>query len=58
MCSLDDPYCPECGDTIFGRPLGIETDVIEGAAHINVDAGYGPWPAVREWALTGVLPLA
>ena len=58
VCSLDDPYCPECGDSIYGRPLGIETDVIEDAAHVNVDAGYGPWPAVRAWALTGAVPLS
>jgi predicted alpha/beta hydrolase family esterase len=58
VCSLDDPYCPECGDAIYGRPLGIETDVIEGAAHVNVDAGYGPWPAVRDWALTSAEPLS
>lgn len=57
VCSLDDPYCPECGDTIYGRPLGIETDVVDGGAHLNVDAGYGPWPAVRAWALTGAAPL-
>ena len=58
VCSLDDPYCPECGDSIYGRPLGIETDVIEDAAHVNVDAGYGPWPEVRAWALTGAVPLS
>jgi predicted alpha/beta hydrolase family esterase len=58
VCSLGDPYCPECGDAIYGRPLGIETDVIDGAAHVNVDAGYGPWPAVRAWALTGAVPLS
>ena len=57
VCSHDDPYCPECGDTVYGHVLGIETDLIGGAAHINVDAGYGPWPAVREWALTGAVPL-
>ena len=57
VCSLDDPYCPECGDAVYGGPLGIETDVIAGAAHINADAGYGPWPAVRDWALTGAVPL-
>ena len=58
VCALDDPYCPECGDAIYGRPLGIATDLIDGGAHVNVDAGYGPWPAVREWALTGAVPLA
>ena len=58
VCSLDDPYCPEGCDTAYGHVLGIEADLLSGGAHLNVDAGYGPWPAVREWALTGAVPLA
>lgn len=57
VCSLDDPYCPEGCDTAYGHVLGIEADLLSGGAHLNVDAGYGPWPAVREWALTGAVPL-
>ncbi|MEV6736690.1 alpha/beta hydrolase [Streptomyces sp. NPDC051104] len=49
----DDPYCPEGARTAFGDPLGIPTELIPGAAHLDLDAGYGPWPAVLEWCLDG-----
>jgi predicted alpha/beta hydrolase family esterase len=38
---------------VYGTPLGIETDLIPGAGHINPEAGYGPWPAVERWCLDG-----
>ncbi|WP_210591324.1 alpha/beta hydrolase [Streptomyces sp. GESEQ-35] len=47
----DDPYCPEGADTAFGDPLGIPTDILPGAAHLDLDAGYGSWPAVLDWCL-------
>ncbi|OIJ65718.1 RBBP9/YdeN family alpha/beta hydrolase [Streptomyces mangrovisoli] len=53
----DDPYCPEGAATVFGAPLGIPTDLLPGAAHLDLDAGYGPWPAVLEWCLAGSVPL-
>jgi predicted alpha/beta hydrolase family esterase len=56
VCSDDDPYCPPGAIAMFAEPLGIEPVVIEGAGHINSDAGYGPWPDCEEWALTGRWP--
>jgi predicted alpha/beta hydrolase family esterase len=53
VCSDNDPYCPEGAREVYGIPLGIETDLIPGAGHINPDAGYGPWPAVERWCLDG-----
>ncbi|WP_367322922.1 RBBP9/YdeN family alpha/beta hydrolase [Streptomyces sp. HUAS ZL42] len=47
----DDPYCPEGARAVFGDPLGIPTDILPGAAHLDLDAGYGSWPAVLEWCL-------
>jgi len=47
----DDPYCPEGARELFGDPLGIPTEVLPGAAHLDLDAGYGSWPAVLEWCL-------
>jgi predicted alpha/beta hydrolase family esterase len=47
----DDPYCPEGARTVFGDPLGIPTEIIPGAAHLDLDAGYGSWPAVLDWCL-------
>ncbi|MCW7947143.1 hydrolase [Streptomyces hygroscopicus] len=49
----DDPYCPEGARTLFGDPLGIPAEIIPGGAHLDLDAGYGSWPAVLEWCLDG-----
>jgi uncharacterized protein len=50
VCSDDDPYCPATAERAFP---GMFTSVhrIAGGAHLNTDAGYGPWPWVEEWAL-------
>ena len=48
-----DPYCPAGHERSFARPLELEIDVLEGAGHINPDAGFGPWPAVEDWCLHG-----
>ncbi|NUS27555.1 MAG: hydrolase [Streptomyces sp.] len=47
----DDPYCPEGARETYGEPLGIPTDLLPGAAHLDLDAGYGSWPAVLDWCL-------
>ena len=31
------------------RQLGIPCTILPGAGHINIAAGYGPWPFVLEW---------
>jgi predicted alpha/beta hydrolase family esterase len=46
-----DPYCPAGPERSFARPLNLPIDVLEGAGHINPEAGYGPWPAVEAWCL-------
>ncbi|MDX6639832.1 MAG: serine hydrolase [Solirubrobacteraceae bacterium] len=48
-----DPYCPAGPERSFARPLELPIDILEGAGHINTDAGYGPWPAVEAWCLHG-----
>jgi predicted alpha/beta hydrolase family esterase len=57
VCADDDPYCPEGADTLYAEPLGIPVDVLPGAAHINPEAGFGPWPAAEAWCLDGDRPL-
>ncbi|MFF3690849.1 RBBP9/YdeN family alpha/beta hydrolase [Streptomyces sp. NPDC002187] len=47
----DDPYCPGGAAEQYGRPLGLATDVVPGGAHLDLDAGYGPWPSVLGWCL-------
>ena len=44
----DDPYCPGGAATVYGH-LGLPVDVLPGAAHLDLDAGYGRWPAVEAW---------
>lgn len=50
-CSDDDPYCPAGAVDSYARPLGLPCDLLPGQGHINVDAGYGPWPAMLAWCL-------
>ncbi|MEV0177164.1 alpha/beta hydrolase [Streptomyces sp. NPDC050803] len=47
----NDPYCAEGADRLYGDPLGLPADVLSGAGHLDLDAGYGPWPAVLAWCL-------
>ncbi|MFJ8104424.1 GNAT family N-acetyltransferase [Streptomyces sp. NPDC096132] len=35
----------------YGDPLGLPTELLPGAAHLDLDAGYGSWPSVLEWCL-------
>jgi len=51
VCSDDDPYNPAGAISTHAGPLGLPAELIPGAGHLNVDAGYGPWPAVEHWAL-------
>lgn len=51
--SDSDPYCPAGHARSFAQPLGLEIDVLEGAGHINPEAGFGPWPAVERWCRDG-----
>lgn len=58
VCSDDDPYCPEGAPAAWAEPLGLPVDLIPGGAHLNTDAGYGPWPAMRGWVLGELRSLA
>ncbi|WP_327315206.1 RBBP9/YdeN family alpha/beta hydrolase [Streptomyces sp. NBC_01235] len=49
----DDPYCPEGARSAYGDPLGLPAELLPGAAHLDLDAGYGPWPSVLEWCTDG-----
>lgn len=45
----DDPYTPEGITAAYGLPLKMATTVIADGGHINVESGYGEWPAVLDW---------
>ena len=47
----DDPYCERTAAVAFAG-LFAHTRRFEGGAHLNTDAGYGPWPEVERWALS------
>ena len=32
-------------------PLGLEPDMLPGQGHLNIEAGYGPGPAMADWVL-------
>ena len=46
-----DPYNPAGALATHAEPLGLPADLIPGAGHLNLEAGYGPWPDVERWAL-------
>lgn len=45
----DDPYLPEGVAAAYGLPLKIATTIVPGGGHLNVEAGYGDWPAMLDW---------
>lgn len=47
----NDPYCPEGALVGYGEPLGIEVNLVPGAGHFDLAAGYGAWPSVLRWCL-------
>jgi predicted alpha/beta hydrolase family esterase len=52
VCSDNDSYCPGRGAAEhWGGPLELVVDLLPGAGHLNVEAGYGPWPEMEAWAL-------
>lgn len=52
VASDNDPYCPEGAVATYGGPLGTPVDVLAGAAHLDLDAGYGSWPSLLGWCLS------
>jgi hypothetical protein len=56
VASDNDPWCPEGADRVYGEPLGIPTVMLPGTGHLDMESGYGPWPAVLDWCLTGRWP--
>ncbi|MFF1438421.1 RBBP9/YdeN family alpha/beta hydrolase [Streptomyces sp. NPDC058295] len=53
----DDPYLPEGVQAAYGDVLGLTAELLPGAAHLDLDAGYGSWPSVLEWCLDGAAKL-
>ncbi|MDX6742043.1 RBBP9/YdeN family alpha/beta hydrolase [Actinocorallia sp. A-T 12471] len=49
--SENDPYCAGGALAVYGRPLGLDGDLLPGAGHVDLGAGYGRWPSVLAWCL-------
>jgi predicted alpha/beta hydrolase family esterase len=49
VASDDDPYCAGGAAEVYGRPLGLDVDVVPGGGHLDMAAGYGAWPSVLRW---------
>jgi predicted alpha/beta hydrolase family esterase len=47
--SDNDPWCPGGVAAVYGFPLKMAASVIRGGGHINVESGFGAWPAVLDW---------
>jgi predicted alpha/beta hydrolase family esterase len=45
----DDPYIPEGIAAAYALPLKIAATVVPGGGHLNIESGYGEWPAVLDW---------
>ena len=44
VASSDDPYCPVRTAGAYARAWGSEFVRLPNAGHINLEAGFGPWP--------------
>lgn len=47
--SDDDDYTSAEEFAEIAGTLGVRSQIIPGAGHINAAAGYGPWPFALEW---------
>jgi predicted alpha/beta hydrolase family esterase len=52
VASDDDVYSTEgTAHTLYGEPLGLDSEILLGVGHLTIEDGYGRWPAVLDWAL-------
>lgn len=57
VSSTNDPLCAVAEARAYANALTVALDLIPDGDHLHTAAGYGPWPAVEEWALAGRVPL-
>ena len=49
LASDSDEWLPKGIRLEYGEPLGLEPLIIEGAAHLALSDGWGPWQGVIDW---------
>jgi predicted alpha/beta hydrolase family esterase len=47
--SDEDPWAPRGVQETFGVALGVDALLIEGAKHLSLPDGWGPWQGVIDW---------
>lgn len=53
LTSDNDPWLRVTTAAFLADRWGSRFELLENAGHINVDSGFGPWPAMREWVAQG-----
>ena len=49
VASDADPYCPGGAAALYADRYGLDADIVPGAGHFDLPAGYGDWPSVLAW---------
>lgn len=52
-----DPFCSLEQAKELAGALRLDLDVVVGGAHLNAEAGYGPWGAALKWVRSNRTPL-
>lgn len=52
IASDDDDYASSDEHAEIANALGIGHEVVRAGAHLNTDAGYGPWARPMEWLMS------
>ncbi len=53
LASTDDPWLQFSRVEELAEAWGARLHVLGALGHINVDSGFGPWPAMEAWARAG-----
>lgn len=49
LASTDDPWLDFARAEVLAAAWGSRMHVLGAVGHINVDAGFGPWPEMERW---------
>lgn len=55
LASTNDPWLSLERVEVLAEAWGSRLHVLGALGHINVDSGFGPWPEMQEWVLSGAV---